>query len=173
MKQHGMTLVELIMVIATITILLGVAIPSYSYLLNNARLVMLSNGMVRALNLARSEAIKRNVRVTLCKTSLANNATPVCDPAAEWHQGWLIFVDQGVVGVLDGSDEVVAAHAHPPVGASVTTSNFSSFASFLPSGISQGTNHLPNGTFHICLAGEEHRVILNNAGRIRTSRAAC
>jgi type IV fimbrial biogenesis protein FimT len=173
MKQGGVTLVELLSVLAIGVILLAIGVPSYGYLINNSRLVGLSNGLVRALNLARSEAIKRNAQVTVCTTSLANSATPACDAAAEWNQGWLVFVDQGIIGVVDGTDQVIAARAYPAMGATATTSNFSYYVSYHPSGLSQGPNNLPNGSINFCLAGEEHSVILNIAGRIRTSEASC
>jgi type IV fimbrial biogenesis protein FimT len=129
--------------------------------------------LVRALNLARSEAIKRNVRVTVCTSSQANATPPACDPTAGWHQGWLIFVDEGTVGDVDGSDQVITARAHPASGATVSTTNFSTYVSFLPSGLSQGPSNFPNGSFRICLAGDEHDVVLNIAGRIRTSHSTC
>ena len=174
MKQAGVTLVELLTVLAIGLILLGIGIPGYAYLMNQSRLMGLTNELVAALSLARSEAIKRGVRVTVCKSGNAEAATPACDAGADWLHGWLVFVDRGVAGQIDESDELLRVQqSHPNSQASITPTNFSAYVSYLPSGVSQGPNHLPNGTFHICLAGEKRKVVLNSTGRIRTEKASC
>jgi type IV fimbrial biogenesis protein FimT len=174
MKQAGVTLVELLTVMAIGVILLGIGMPGYAYLMNQSRLSGLTNELVAALNLARSEAVKRGVRVTVCKSGNAEAESPICDPDADWLHGWLVFVDRGVAGQLDESDQLLRVQqSHPTSQASITPTNFSAYVSYLPSGVSQGPDHLPNGTFHICLAGEKRKVVLNSTGRIRTEKGSC
>lgn len=173
MNERGFTLVELLVVLAVGAILLAIAIPSYAFLVNSSRLAAVTNDLVTALHLARSEAIKRGMRVTVCKTSNAMVGTPVCDTAASWQQGWLVFVDGGTKGVIDSGDTLLRVQDSLSAAVTITTSNFSSFVSYLPSGKSQGPNELANGALRVCMAGTRRDIIINNTGRIRLATNTC
>jgi type IV fimbrial biogenesis protein FimT len=87
---HGFTLVELIVAIAVAAILLTTAVPAFQDTIKNNRMAANVNEFIAALNLARSEAIKRGVPVTACKDGGSGNA---CNNAAQWAQGWIVFSD--------------------------------------------------------------------------------
>ncbi|MCF6210839.1 MAG: GspH/FimT family pseudopilin [Gammaproteobacteria bacterium] len=92
--QQGFTLFELIITLAIAAVVVGLAAPSFSSMIQNNRLSSQSLDFVAALNLARSEAIKRRVRVVLCKS--ANGQDCVVDgedSSTHWGQGWIVFVD--------------------------------------------------------------------------------
>jgi type IV fimbrial biogenesis protein FimT len=171
MNGRGFTLVELLVVLAVGSILLAIAIPSYAFLVNTNRLAAATNALVSSLQLARSEAIKRATRVTVCKSSNAMAAQPSCNAAAAWQEGWIIFVDGGTKGMTDGADEILRVYG--PGNITYTASNFNSYISFLSHGRSQGPNGLGNGTFSLCLAGELRKIILNSTGRIRLEKGTC
>lgn len=173
MERRGFTLVELLIVLAVGSILLAIAVPGYAFLVNTSRVAAVTNDLVSTLQLARSEAIKRGMRVTVCKTSNPANAMPACDYAAGWHQGWLVFVDGGTRGILDAQDELIRIEQNNLNGARISPSNFHNYVSYLPSGMSQGPNNLGNGTFEICLAHMQRKVILSVTGRIRSSSGSC
>jgi len=174
MRRRGFTLVELLVVLAVSAILLAIAIPGYAFLVNASRLAAVTNNLVMALQLARSESIKRGVRITVCKTSNPTDAMPACDYTAGWHQGWLVFKDEGMHGVLDQQDELLRIEQAILLnGPSISTTNFSSYVSYLPNGMSQGPNNLGNGTFKLCLEHMERRVILSVTGRIRLTVGNC
>ncbi len=104
----GFTLIELIITVAVMAILMTLAAPSFQRILAKNRVEGLASELSAALNLARSEAIKRGATVTVCKssnTSAAVTATaPACDTSttATWPDGWLVFVDRGTHGIRDG-----------------------------------------------------------------------
>jgi len=173
MKQVGVTLVELLTTIAVFSILLGIAVPGYGFLVNHSRLAGLTNHLTGVLSYARSEAIKRGVRVSLCKSGSANAISPVCEPDSGWQDGWLVFVDHGVIGKFDGTDQLLAVQSHKPDNIAVSTTNFSTYASYLPSGVSQGPTHLATGSFHLCLAGNKRSLIINSTGRVRLVSGVC
>jgi len=152
---------------------LAIAIPGYAFLVNTSRLATVTNSLVTSLQLARSEAVKRGVRITVCKTSNPTGAMPVCDYTAGWHQGWLVFKDEGIRGVLDQQDELLRIEQAILNGPSIATTNFSSYVSYLPNGMSQGPNNLGNGTFKLCLEHSERQVILSMTGRIRLAEGSC
>lgn len=173
MDRRGFTLVELLVVLAVGSILLAIAVPGYAYLLSAGRLTTLTNDLVAALHLARSEAIKRGTRVTLCKTSSAAAASPSCDTTTSWQQGWLVFVDGGTKGVVDPGDELLWVRGPAASQASITTSNYGNFVSYLSNGVSQGSNGLANGTLRICVAGNRRDIIINTTGRPRLGSSTC
>jgi type IV fimbrial biogenesis protein FimT len=83
---HGFTLVELMVTIAVAAILLSVAVPSFTDALLGSRLGAYANDIVASTLLARSEAIKRNVIVTVCTSG--DGAT--CAGSGSWEQGWIV-----------------------------------------------------------------------------------
>jgi type IV fimbrial biogenesis protein FimT len=88
-KITGFTLIELMVTLAVAAIALGIAIPSFNQTMRNNSSNALGNEFSTALNYARSEAIKRAKRVSICASS---NGTS-CLAANNWKQGWLVFVD--------------------------------------------------------------------------------
>ncbi len=73
-KQHGFTLVELMVAIAIAAIVIAFAVPSFEQIRNGTRLSSGANDLLTALQLARSEAIRRNHAVTFCPTNAAQSA---------------------------------------------------------------------------------------------------
>lgn len=78
-QARGFTLVELMITVAVIGILAVVAVPAMTDMINNSRLRGQSEEVTAALQLARSEAVRRNQRITACAagsgTTCAASAT--------------------------------------------------------------------------------------------------
>jgi type IV fimbrial biogenesis protein FimT len=90
-RQHGMTLIELIVVLTLVAILAGIGAPAMSNLLRNSERQAAVTDYWHAIFLARSEAIKRNSVVVLCKSSDGQQ----CNNSADnWNGGWLVFDNQ-------------------------------------------------------------------------------
>lgn len=173
MGRRGFTLVELLVVLAVGSILLVIAIPGYAHLVNASRLATVTNDLLTALHLARSEAVKRGTRVTVCKTGTFAATVPACDAAAGWQEGWLVFVDDGMPGVLDAGDTLLRVEGTVHPTAIITTgTNYSRYISYLPDGRSRGLI-LPNGTLQICISGNRRDIVINHAGRPRLDSGSC
>jgi type IV fimbrial biogenesis protein FimT len=154
--------------IAVLVVTLGV--PSLQELIRNNRMVSQANELVTDLNIARSEAIKRGVRVTLCKSSNAST----CTSDAQWESGWLVFTDPDKDGTYDGSPEQVILVSTGLQGGNTlrTGDTFSRFVSYTPTGESRGTGGNTD-TFSLCDARgatKGRAVMINAGGRIRMEK---
>lgn len=167
----GFTLVELLVTMAVLAILLSLAAPSFTAMIRNNRLLAISNEMVGSLNFARAEAVKRAANVTVCKTADASATNPVCVTSGEWGGGWMVFVDDGVAGVLDGSD-IRLQVAQPDSGAAHVTgdANFSNYAVYNSRGSAANG---AGGTISVCLDGLKRDIAVNGTGRIKVTAGTC
>ncbi len=88
--QTGVTLVELLIVVSVAAVLVAIAAPSFSGFINSTRQSSAAMQLVSDLNLARSEAIKRNARVLVCSRNAAGTD---CSGNASWQGGWLVCIE--------------------------------------------------------------------------------
>lgn len=100
--QPGFTLIELMVTLSVLGILLAIAVPSYITFIQNARLTGQANELVTALNYARSEAIKRGVRTSVC--SRASDTACAAAGVTDWSNGWLVFVNPNNDAVIDAGE---------------------------------------------------------------------
>src|SRR6266567_7611663 len=77
-QASGFTVVEMLTAVAIFGILATVAVPSFSSLIASQRASAMATDIYVALVESRSEAVKRNVNVTLAQSS------------GGWHAGWMI-----------------------------------------------------------------------------------
>lgn len=166
---RGFTLVELLMSLAIAATLVFAGVPAYQHWLGQYQLNNQAQFMAGAFNEARSEAIRRNLRVTLCKTRDGST----CDEDARWEQGWIMFVDQNENGDLDDNEPVLRsegpAQARVSVHGNQPVANYVSFTSLGHARMLSGA--LQMGTLQLCLSGYDAvKVVLANGGRARIER---
>lgn len=91
----GMTLIELLVTLAVGAVLLTVAVPNLSAFVKENRVVSATNDFVAAINVARTEAVRRGVTVVLCRTMTPTAATPSCNRTGatnnDWSTGWIMY----------------------------------------------------------------------------------
>jgi type IV fimbrial biogenesis protein FimT len=102
-RALGFTLIELLVTIAIAAVLAGLAAPSFRDLMANNRLKSHTSALHTSLLQARSEAIKRNSRVVVCKS--LDGAT--CATSGDWQQGWVVFADADNDAVVDAGELVI------------------------------------------------------------------
>lgn len=96
-RVRGVSLFELLVTVAIVAILAGLALPSFSQFMMQMNVTSNTNSMIGALNLARSEAVKRGLPVAV----IAKAGTS----AANWsNSGWIVQA-----GTLNSSNNVVFA----------------------------------------------------------------
>lgn len=86
-NTSGFSMVELAIVLSIVAILATVGAPSLKEFLNSTRFSSASLQVVSDLNLARSEAIKRNNRVLMC---IKNSDGTGCGTGTDWKFGWVV-----------------------------------------------------------------------------------
>jgi type IV fimbrial biogenesis protein FimT len=104
MKKHyqkGFSLIELMVVIVIMAIIASIAAPSLVNMVNGTKLSTVVAQLATDLNLARSEAIKRNSRVLFCKI---NTAGTNCTNGTLYHtSGWMVCFDNDKDDACDAS----------------------------------------------------------------------
>ena len=88
-RGEGITLLELLAIVAVLAVLSRAALPDFSAVLEQSRLAAGANGFVRALALARTEALSRGEAVRL--RALGEGAS---NP---WGTGYAVETAAGVV----------------------------------------------------------------------------
>ncbi|HSW53103.1 MAG TPA: GspH/FimT family pseudopilin, partial [Sulfuricaulis sp.] len=77
------------MVTSVVAGVLSLGAVSMAGVMQDTRMTGMVNQLMGDLNLARSEAIKRNAVIALCKSD--DGAS--CSRHAAWNDGWIVFVD--------------------------------------------------------------------------------
>ncbi|NOV25520.1 prepilin-type N-terminal cleavage/methylation domain-containing protein [Cupriavidus necator] len=173
-RRHcrGLTLVELMAVVVMVAILAAIGTPSFVSLLRTSRVDSEIQSMVGSLQLARSEAIKRGLPVSVCPSV---NGT-ACLGAGNWARGWIAFVDRNASGTVDAAapaDEVLHYRAGWSATDTFTTPANATFLTYNRDGFAV----LPGGALTMTLhttpvAAEATRCIaINIAGRQTIQRA--
>ncbi|MBF0371363.1 MAG: GspH/FimT family protein [Magnetococcales bacterium] len=141
------TLVDLWIVL---TVIIPVAWFGYPNLKSHLLEYQLSSQVqlfTQSLNLTRSEAMRRGFRMTMCPSRNQSN----CDiQAGGWEEGWVVFEDGGIPGVVDGEDRIL--ESVPGLYGSVTLrpaqSPRASYISFGAKG--QMREYQQAGLFNLC-----------------------
>ncbi len=157
-RTHGFTLIELLVALAISGVAISIAVPSFRTLVADSRLTGQANDLLGALKYTRSEAVKRNARVTMCKSS---NGTG-CATAGSWQAGWIVFVDGGVAAAVNVGDEVLQVHGAVADSTVVGDGNIGDYVSYLGSGqTSTAAGASQAGAISVCasLAGARRRKI--------------
>lgn len=149
-RQYGVSLVELIVVLAVMAVLAGAVIPSFGVLVQRNALTTQVNGFLGSLQFARSEAARqRNVIVI--------RATDPSQATNEWGRGWT---------VRDVGDNVIRTFEPSRTGMTFDGPDGVSTLTFNDRGLLVGNP----ATFDFCIAGDRGvRVSVSAVGRSSTS----
>jgi type IV fimbrial biogenesis protein FimT len=173
-RYQGFSLIELLVVLMIIGVIASIGMPSFNSAIRSSNLTTMINELITDLNVAKSEAIKRNQNVVVRKNG------------ANWENGWQIFVDTSspLNNSLDGLGDDVACQAgndcllriHDPLP-SIYTLRYKGFNSddFIRYK-SNGVINNNNGTFYLCDNSDGNNlpdsytaktVVINVLGRAR------
>jgi type IV fimbrial biogenesis protein FimT len=164
----GFTLLEALVVLLLLGILVALAAPVMSDLQARHRLHAQAGAWLDSLVLARTEALRRQQRVTLC--SRGGNTT-TCDGSSEWQNGWLVFADDNDNAAFDAGEALIETHDPLPSGVWVgVSSTLKGYFSYGAEGRSQtNTGAFMAGTWRFCrdASSAGWQVVVNALGKPR------
>ena len=141
-RQTGVTLIELIVVVAIVAVTLALATRMASAAINASRTSNSVSSLYASLTRARSFAATAAVDVVLCPSS--NGST--CTPGYRWENGWIAFAATHA-GSDRSADEPILLHQEAlPPKVHLITSPGRTRVRFQPSGSNAGSNV----TFTVC-----------------------
>jgi type IV fimbrial biogenesis protein FimT len=144
--NKGFTLIELLIVVAIISITMGIGLPSFQSIIASNRVTSATNAMVSALQLARSEAMKQHKNVFIAKKT-------------NWKDGWIVYVDTNVENPIASFDALNSTMTITPSQRYIDDGR----VRYSPNGSAL------NGTFTLCSGTECRSVVIATTGRIKTS----
>jgi len=112
LKAQGFSFIEIMVTLSIAAVMISLAVPNLKTLALNNRRTAQKNEFVLAMAYARSEAMKRGVRVSVC----ARATDTTCRTDVLWDNGWLVFVDNNADCIVNGAnpaDQVL--QIHPPL----------------------------------------------------------
>jgi type IV fimbrial biogenesis protein FimT len=179
-RQSGFTLIELMVVITVALILLGIAVPSFQTVVNSSRLTSAANEMLAALQTARTEAIRYNLRAMVCLSTNSNTATPTCAGSGATNAiGWIAFTDVDKSSAYNSSTDKLlrVATVNPVVqirGSAAVYQNVKVF--FRSDGLARDFNgNVLTGTVDMCIPtnrpSENTRHVKISGGSVAITRA--
>jgi len=158
-------MIELMVSLTVLGVLAAIALPSFNQAFLSNRLASFSNSFIASAQLARSEAIKRNASVKMCRSS---NGTS-CAATSGWQQGWIIFSDNGAGGNFDNgtvdSDET-RIHYQQTLSADYSFTGNSYSISFQPTGLVASTVNLVLCRLTPSPGSQERTISISTTGRV-------
>ena len=128
----GFSLIELVITLAVVAIMSSLALTFSGAFLQDNRLSTANNDLVGSINLARSVAVSRGQRASICASSNGTSCT-----GTEWELGWIVFSDNGEAAKIDGNDQIIKVAGKSGVDISISAG--ANFITFKPQGSTSST----------------------------------
>lgn len=159
-QNQGFTLIELLLTLVVLSIVLALAIPSFTAALDSVRQRTQVNQLLADLNFARSRAITSRRPVSICAGASG------CDGLKDWGGQILIFDDTDGDGAFNATNDIPLRVTSISANHSWRWQNFRQqrHMTFKP----DGTTHSLNGSFILCRQDVAlKKIVINVTGRTR------
>lgn len=174
--QRGFSVIELMITVAIAAVLLAVAIPNFTDALVRNRIAGAADELQSAFGLARAEALKLKLPVTIC----ARATDTTCGTGTSWNNGFLLFQDPNGNGLPDTGELMLRTRAFTLPNVQVTSTAAS--VSFVGNGrVAGGIARTfevvgagcPVGTPVGSDVGKRRQLTVAGSGRASARRLAC
>ena len=151
--QHGFTLIETMIALAISTLLLATAVPGFESAVSSSRINSAASEVTAAVHLARTEAIRGNHGVVLCRST---DLLTCADGNGAWT-GWIVFVDGDGDGQRQATEELTRSGSIDSPLAAYSSPNIAALENriaFQSDGRVRGSDGLTglNGSLALCVA---------------------
>lgn len=168
--MRGFSLLELMVTLAVAGVLVTVGVPGFFDIVRNNRAAANANEMVSAFSIARSEAIRRGARVSICSSA---NQTGC---GGTWTDGWIVFVDGAATDTTSPPVVLEVLRVWQGPSGDATVDGGPSFVRFLPRGNAFAPGGLPTTydiEFDDCNGLQGRSIGINAVGRTTVARTDC
>lgn len=171
--SKGYTLVELLVAMGFMTALMAWAAPSLTGVVYASRVRAGADALNHSLSLARSEAVKRNTHVIMCRSVDGR----LCSAQAGWEQGWIVFPDANGDGQPESQAQILHYEERAAEGLRILGNwPVGHYVSYTPYGRTRLlSGAFQAGTFTVCSEGragvKARQVVINSVGRARVAQA--
>jgi type IV fimbrial biogenesis protein FimT len=164
-NNKGLTLIEVMIVISIIALLAALSIPSFNNSLRRQQVSGETNTLFSLVYFARSEAIKRNKVITICKSDDANQC------GGDWTNGWIVFSDNDKDGSRDNGELLIlSGKIGEDYRLEWTAFGSNNYIRFTSNGLTLSQN----GTFKICPSDNDETfaraVVISKTARVRLTK---
>lgn len=156
-RDSGFTLLELMVTLTVAAVTLGIGVPSFLSIIQNNRAATQTNELVTALNVGRSEAVRRSATITVCSSTTGST----CSGSTDWSDGWIAQTSGGEL--IRTWPESLPAGA---ITADVAELRFQPRGTAAAAGVL--SIRIPG-----CTGEQGRNVGVNRAGRIAVTRVDC
>lgn len=163
----GRTLIELVCILAIVSLLSGQAYSSISAWLARQSATAQVNWLVGAIHYSRHAAITHRTTVTLCP---GDSSGAGC--GGDWENGLIAFSDRNKDALINGDDQIINVIPALPVTGTFTWRSFRQRPYLQMTEMGHTNNQ--NGNFVYCTVHQPltapRQIIVNVQGRVRLNR---
>lgn len=160
--QSGVTILETMITISLLTVISGLAAPSFSELIAKTKVTTQANLLIHSLYNARSHAISNQIILLVCKRQADDSCDESWQRGANWNDGWIVFADRNGNNVYDEEEKIFVVPANKDVN---LIFNQQGRLRFHPTGSARSAG------FYLCHKTTEttKRIHILHTGRVRLS----
>ncbi|MDZ7787267.1 MAG: GspH/FimT family pseudopilin, partial [Halofilum sp. (in: g-proteobacteria)] len=173
-RNHGFTLIELMITLIVMGVVIFIAVPNFASLMRNVWASGRTNEFVSAFNIARSEAITRSNTVTVCASDDPMAANPDCSgDGAGWANGWIVFADDDNDQVVDGGETVIQVWEGLEDGIALTEANSRAAVVYGSRGSASQAMDFDLEPTTDCTGNSSRNITITPVGRAEVTEQAC
>jgi len=174
-SSAGFTLMELMTTLVIVAILAVLATNMRGVFQEN-QISSYAQDLMGSLQLARSEAVTRSTRITVCKRDSSNPNQ--CATTGRWDNGWLVFVDENNNATVAKTADILRVHEalKDEFDLYGSGNDIENYVSFIAAGFprKKGGN-LQSGSLVLCdprgYNNHARKIIIYTSGRMRLVKA--